>query len=275
MRFQFAQVDLDHLVEIFFRVVIHFCIAIEVSSNLVCQLHHFFAAGGTEVAAHAVVVSKNRSGGTDLSTHITDGALSGAADVFSTFTKIFHDGTCSAFYGQDTCHFQNNIFSTGPAVHFTGQLHTDQFWHLQFPGESGHHIHSIRTTHTDSYHSQTTGIHGMAVGTDHHTARKSIVLQYYLVDDTRTGFPETDAIFLTHRSEKIKNFLIGIQRCGQVRISSCLSLDQVITMHRTGNCYFGFSCTHELQQRHLCGSILHGHAVRIEIDIGLSAFIGC
>ncbi|MNY05921.1 hypothetical protein D3C86_1386550 [compost metagenome] len=50
----------------------------------------------------------------------------------------------------------------------------------------------------------------MRIRTDHHTAGKCIVFQYYLVDDARTGFPEAQTITVRYGRKEIVYFFIGI-----------------------------------------------------------------
>ena len=43
--------------------------------------------------------------------------------------------------------------------------------------------------------------------------------------------------------------------------------NQVITMHSRGNSHFRTTSLHKLEERHLSGSILHSHTIRVKIDI--------
>ena len=114
----------------------------------------------------------------------------------------------------------------------------------------------------------------MRVGADHHPTRKSIVLQNHLVDDPRTRLPETDAVFIADRRKKIKHLAVRIQCHFEVFFCTCLSLDEMITMHGTGHGHLVPARLHELQQRHLCRSILHRYPVGMKVYIIFSPIIG-
>ena len=51
-------------------------------------------------------------------------------------------------------------------------------------------------TNSNSDHSQAACIHGMRIGTDHHSTREGILLQHHLMNYTRSGFPKTNAILI-------------------------------------------------------------------------------
>ena len=97
MRLQFRQVDLDDLVEVFFRFGITFGIAGQVMRwRLLHMAGDLRAAGGFEIAGHAFIVAKNRSRGANFSAHIADGTFAGSAHALGAGTKIFHDGAGAA-----------------------------------------------------------------------------------------------------------------------------------------------------------------------------------
>lgn len=113
----------------------------------------------------------------------------------------------------------------------------------------------------------------MGVRTHHHTARKSIVLQYHLVDDACTRLPETNAVAGRDIAEKVVDFLIGL--CGgcDVCLRSLISLNQMVAMYRRRDCHLLPSGIHELQQSHLRRRILHCYTIGAKVYIILSPFI--
>ena len=101
----------------------------------------------------------------------------------------------------------------------------------------------------------------MAVCTNHHGAGEGIIFQNRLMDDTGSGFPESDAIFRRDRGKKRINLRVDIQSGLEVCICPCFSLNEVIAMDRCGHCCFFHTAHHKLQKGHLGRSVLHGHAV--------------
>ncbi len=120
MGFKFAEVDFDDLIEILFGIGIHFGIAGEVFADAIGEFSHIGSTGRAEVSLHAVVVAESRSGGADFGTHVADGAFSGATHGHGTFAEVFHNGSGSAFYGEDSSHFEDDIFGRSPAAELTG-----------------------------------------------------------------------------------------------------------------------------------------------------------
>lgn len=55
------------------------------------------------------------------------------------------------------------------------------FGALELPWDSGHHIHSISSTHSDADGTQATTIGGVGVCTNQHYSRVGVVLQDDLV----------------------------------------------------------------------------------------------
>ena len=205
VRFEFAEVDLDHFVEIFFRIGIHFRVAGEVFAHRVGQFGHIGATGGAQVAFHAGIVAEGGSGSADLGAHVTDRAFAGTAHGRRAFAEVFDDRAGSAFHGEDAGDFQDHILRAGPAVEFTGQFDADEFRPFEFPGKSGHHVAGVCTADTDGDHAEAARVHRMAVGTDHHTTGEGVVLEYHLVDDTGARLPEADAVFIGDGRKEVED----------------------------------------------------------------------
>ena len=72
----------------------------------------------------------------------------------------------------------------------------------------------------------------MAVGSDHRSARKGVLLQDDLVDDARAGTPETYPVLRRNRLQEIVDFLVRLFGRGQVGDRSRLGHDQMVAMDR-------------------------------------------
>ena len=57
----------------------------------------------------------------------------------------------------------------------------------------------------------------------------------------------------------------------QVDVGAGLGLDEVVAVHRARHGHLGQAGGHELQQRHLRGGVLHGHAVGVEVGVAAAA----
>ncbi len=242
--------------------------------NGIGQISHVTAVRGAQVALHGSVVGKRGGGGANFSTHITDGTFTGTGKGGSPFAEVLDNSSRSTLHRQDACHLEDHVLGRSPAVEFAGQLHTDEFRKFQFPGHAGHYVNGIRTAYTDGHHAQTAGVHRVRVRTDHHTSREGVVFQNHLVDNTCTGLPEANAVFVGDRSQEVEDLVALVNRILQIRRSAYPSLDQVIAVRGGRNSYFFAARLHELKQGHLSRGILHGHAVRCKVHIGSAALVG-
>src|SRR5687768_6325883 len=109
----------------------------------------------------------------------------------------------------------------------------------------------------------------MGISTDHHTSREGIIFKDYLVNDTGTGAPETNAIFIGYGRKEIKYFLAFGVRVSEVFLSTCFCYDKVVAMYGGGNSNCRPSRRHELEQGHLSRSVLHGYTVGSKIYVRL------
>ena len=132
---------------------------------------------------------------------------------------------------------------------------------------SREHVNSISAAHSDSHHSKSASIRGMRVSTYHHSARERIVLEHHLMNNASTGTPEANAIFQSHRAQEIVHLAIGFESSRKVFLDTHISTNQMVAMHRGGNCHTSLTGIHELQQSHLCRSVLHSHTVGTELHI--------
>ena len=81
VRLKFVQINLDHLIKVFFRVSVAFSIAGQVFGHLVAHRSYFTATGSLEIARHALIVSESRGSRADLCAHVADGAFTRATDA--------------------------------------------------------------------------------------------------------------------------------------------------------------------------------------------------
>ena len=71
----------------------------------------------------------------------------------------------------------------------------------------------------------------MRIGTDHHSAGEGVVFEYNLVDDTGSGFPESDAIFIGNRGEEIIDFGAFCGCFGKIYTGASFGGDEVVAVH--------------------------------------------
>jgi len=67
-------------------------------------------AGRLKVLAHSVVEGEDRSGRTDLGTHIADSRHTGTRERLDTWPVVFDDGASTALDGEDTGSFQDDVY---------------------------------------------------------------------------------------------------------------------------------------------------------------------
>ena len=108
--FEFGEVDLDDFVEVLGGVGVDFGVACEVEADAICEVGDIGAAGRAEVTLHGIVVAEGGGGGSDLSTHVADGAFAGTGEGDGTFAEVFHNFVGTAFDGHDASDFEDNVF---------------------------------------------------------------------------------------------------------------------------------------------------------------------
>ena len=109
MRLKRIEVDFNHLIEVLRRVRVDFSVAGEFGTQAVGQVGNFGATRGTQVAFHAVVVAKRRSGSAHLGAHVADRSFTRTAEGFRTVAEVLDDGSGSAFHGQDSGNLEDHI----------------------------------------------------------------------------------------------------------------------------------------------------------------------
>ena len=152
-------------------------------------------------------------------------------------------------------------------MHRPGQLDADNLRIAHFPGQPGHHIGGVRPAHADGQRAQPTAVHRVRIGADYQAARKSVLLQHYLMDDARAGTPEPHPVPPAGRFQKLIHFVAFVQRILQVRGRAHPRLYQMVAVHRSRHCHPVAARLHKLQNRHLSGNILVRYPVGAQIDV--------
>ena len=100
-----------------------------------------------------------------------------------------------------------------------------------------------------------------------------VVFQDRLVDDTRTRRPEFNSVLLRSRLQEIENLRVVRNRLWQICIRTSLTHDKVVAVNTSRHRRSRQPTAHELQKRHLRTRILHGHSVRLELQVRLPSNI--
>src|SRR5690606_18528663 len=130
---QFRQVDFNDLVKILLRISIHFVVTGQMFFNGVGHIGYIRPVCTSQVGFCFIVVSEDGGCGPDLSTHVTDGTFTGSGDGLCPFAEVLYNTPCTAFYGEDACHFEDNILCSSPSGKCSGQLYTDELGEFTFP----------------------------------------------------------------------------------------------------------------------------------------------
>ena len=110
-------------------------------------------------------------------------------------------------------------------------MHADQLRPAQTPRFTSHDVDCIGASYTDGQHCQPAGVWGVRVGADHHRARKCVVFQDNLVNDTGARLPEADSMFFTGRTQEVINFRVVVECPLHIFVSADSCLNQVIAVH--------------------------------------------
>ena len=184
-----------------------------------------------QVLVRILVEWEDGASGTQFGAHVTDGSLAGGGNAVEALAEVFEDGIGATLHGEDAENFEDHILRSSPSGEFSGEMHTDEARHLQLPRLTGEHIDGVGATYTHSHHAETSGIRGMRIGTHHHAARKGIVFEHYLMDDSGTWSPEADVIFLRDRLQEVVYLFISLASLREVFLSPHVGTNQVIAMN--------------------------------------------
>ena len=191
-----GKVDLYYLVVESRRISHHLIIGAEFCRILLGENSNLLTTRLAQVFVGVLVEGEDGASGSQFCSHITDGGLACGRDAVETFAEVFKDGICAALDGQNAENFEDHVFRSCPSREFALKMNTNKTRHLEFPWLSGQHVYRICTAHTYCYHTETSGIGRMRVGSYHHTTREGIILEHHLMDDSSSWTPESNMIFL-------------------------------------------------------------------------------
>ena len=89
---------------------------------------------------------------------------------------------------------KERTLGSGPSPNLSSKLYSDDLWALELPWNASHNVNGIGTTNATSNHAQTAGIGRVGVRSDHQSTGERVVLENDLMNDTRTGFPESHIV---------------------------------------------------------------------------------
>lgn len=265
VRLESVEVNLDEL------VVLTSLISLEVVVVESREVSNLLSASGVQVVGHSLVEGEGGGGSTNLGTHVTDGTHTGTRQVVNTLAEVLDDGTGSTLDGEDTGDLKNDILGGRPSGELTGQLDTDNLGGLELPGETGHDVDDISTSDTDGEHTETSSVGGMGVGTDEKSTGEGVVLENDLMDNTRSGLPETNVVLGGGGAKEVVDLLVDVDGSSKIGLATNLGLNQMITVDGGGGLDGGDTGRHELEDGHLGGGILAGSSVGSQLEVRLSS----
>ena len=245
----------------------HLCISTQIGRAGICKGGHFASVCGLEIVPHLAVIRENGASSPHFRAHIANSGFPSAGESGCPLAEIFYYGIGTTLHCQHTGQFEDYVLCRVPSPQSTDEPYPNDFRNFKLPLHTRHHVHSVGTAHSNGQHSETACIGGVRVCSDHHSARKGIILQHNLMNDSGPRFPETDTITGRSRLQKIIDFPIRRLSCRQVLLHPVAGTDQMVTMYcgRHGN---GIpSRIHKLEQSHLGRGILHRNPVRPEKSI--------
>ena len=109
MGLQGGEINLYHLVIIFFRIRFDLRIGLKMVAQRFRQIRYGTSACGPEVSGHAVIKRKEGRGGANLSPHIANSPFTRTGNGPCPVTEIFHDPAGATFHRHDSRQFQDHI----------------------------------------------------------------------------------------------------------------------------------------------------------------------
>ena len=165
---------------------------------------------------------------------------------------------------------EDDVLGRGPAAQLAGQAHADQLRVLHLPRQPGHDVDRVRAAHAGGEHAQPAGVGRVRVGADHHPAGEGVVLEHDLVDDPGARLPEADAVLPRGGGEEVVDLAVLLLGRGQVGRRARRAPG---SGGRSGRWWARRSRdprAHELEERHLRGGVLHGHAIGPQLEVALA-----
>jgi len=160
-------------------------------------------------------------------------------------SEVLDDRTCATGDGQDVGYLkfmmlvvqkickaclQDDVLASSPAGERTGQSNSNHLRALQFPGQSGHDVDCIRSTHSDANASESsyklrksddmtpygsskpnlTSIRGVRVSSYEQQSGEGVILEHDLMDNSTARVPEACSILVAGRREEFEDFLVDV-----------------------------------------------------------------
>ena len=227
-----------------------------------------------EVRGHPLVEGEHGGGGAELRPHVADRALAGRADRLGSGTEVLDDLVGAALDRQDAAEVRDHVLGRRPPGQLSREMHAHELRVEHLPRQPGHDLAAVDSPDADGQHAEAAPVRGVRVGADHEAARECVVLQDHLVDDPRPRLPEADPVLLGGRVEELVDLVVLGHRPAHVLRRTRLRADEVVAVDRRGDRDPGLVRLHELEQRHLAGGVLHGHAVDAEPEGGRAPLPG-
>jgi len=89
------------------------------------------------------------------------------------------------------------------------------------------------------------------VSTNHKTTGERVVLEDDLVNDTRAGLPETEAVLGGRGGEEVVHLLVDVDGALEILDTTDLGLNQVVAVNGGGDGGSVHASGHELEEGHL------------------------
>ncbi len=150
-------------------------------------------------------------------------------------------------------------------------MHPDELGPAHVERLAGHDIDRVTAADTDGNHPQPARVGRVAVGPDHHPARKRVVLEHDLMDDPRSGLPETDAESGAGGLEEVVHLGVAVQGRPEIDGGGPLGLDQMIAVDGRRHRDLVQAGDQELEGDDLGQRVLKGDPVGIEVGVAAPA----
>mmetsp|Transcript_9262 Transcript_9262/g.34262 ORF Transcript_9262/g.34262 Transcript_9262/m.34262 type:complete len:209 (+) Transcript_9262:1368-1994(+) len=202
MWLQFVQVNVNHLIVLTSLVRSE---QICILSSILCE---FCSSCCSQVSSHALIEWEDGGGSPDLCSHVANGCHTGARDGLHTRSIVLNNCSCTSLYSENVSNLQDDVLWRGPVFEGTSEVDSNNLWCLELPWQSSHYVNSVSSSNTNSNNAQTSCVHSVRISTNHESTWECIILQYNLMNDTRSWFPETNSVFCSRRSEEVIHLLV-------------------------------------------------------------------
>lgn len=110
----------------------------------------------------------------------------------------------------------------------------------------------------------------MGVSADKKTTGEGVVLEDDLVDDTGARAPETNVVLGAGSGQEVVDLLVDVNGAGKILLTTNLGLNEMVAVDSGGVGNRLHASGHELEDSHLGGGILAGHAVGSQLQVRFS-----